>query len=569
MKATQEKPWRKYYDPETIDVQVPELSLIQYLKQSLPERENKIALIYQDQKITMDELLERVYAVADAFAGLGVKRGDSVVVVSITTPEIVYTIYALSLIGAVPNMVDPRFSEQGIRECINEVQAKYVMTLTAVYDKVAEAVKETSAEKIIVLSPVISLPKFKQFLYGLKNPFPKNMPENFLDWEAFMAYGKGVKAEEVTDRAHDCCIIVHTGGTTGPSKSVMLSDFNLNSISWEFKKTRMLGLNSGHDKVLNVMPPFIAYGFGYGIHLPLCNRMTSIIIPVLDASKLGHLIKRYRPNEITGVPYHFQTLMRDPVMKNMDLSFLTKIGIGGDAMTIPLELEIQQWLKDHHAPNGMMKGYGMTELSAFATACMQDLDKPGSVGVPAGSFIIAAFDPETGEEMELGETGEICVHGPTMMMGYYGNQEETDKVLRTHADGLKWIHTGDLGYVDEDGFVFLIGRMKRMFMNWFGYKIFPGVVENAVSQCKDVETCCVVPTPNREKGRGFEPVVYYTVGANCGRTKEDLEAELEVHCKKELPEYMYPKCYQKLETMPRTPIGKVDFVKLEESASQL
>jgi len=257
------------------------------------------------------------------------------------------------------------------------------------------------------------------------------------------------------------------------------------------------------------------------------------------------------------------------VMKNMDLSFLTKIGIGGDAMTVPLELEIMKWLKEHHAPNGMMKGYGMTELSAFATACMQDLDKPGSVGVPAGGFLIAAFDPETGEEMELGETGEICVNGPTMMMGYYGNQEETDKVIRTHADGLKWVHTGDLGYVDEDGFVFLIGRMKRMFMNWFGYKVFPGVIENTVSKCTDVETCCAVPSPNREKGRGFEPVVFYTVKPGCSKPEKELEAEMEAFCREELPEYMYPKCFVKIGEMPRTPIGKVDYVALEKTAEEI
>ena len=569
MKASQEKPWLKYYDREKAARPVPELSLVEYLKLCMSDRENNIALLYQDVAITNDELFRNIYAVADAYAGMGVKKGDYVVVVSITTPEIVYTFYALSLIGAVPNIVDPRFSVNGIRSCITEVNARFVLTLTAAYDKVVEAVKGTDVEKTIVLSPVISLPKIKQFLYGLKNKFPENMPENFIDWKAFMRYAIGSRAEHITDRAHECCVIVHTGGTTGPSKSVMLSDYDLNAISWEMKKTQMNRLNSGHDSVLNIMPPFIAYGFGYGVHLPLCNYMTSIIIPALDVAKLGSLIKKYKPQEITGVPYHYQTLMQDPVLRNVDLSFLTKPCCGGDTLAVPIEMQINAWLKAHNAPYPVIKGYGMTELSACATACVLDTNKLGSVGVPNGGFIIAAFDPETGEELDCGEIGEICIHGPTIMMGYYNNPAETDHVIREHSDGLKWVHTGDLGYVDEDGFVFLSGRAKRVFMDWFGFKIFPAAVENAIALCDDVEYSCVVPVTNDEKIRGFLPYAFYTVKSSCKKSESELNAELAEICHRELPEYMQPKFFRKIDEMPRTDIGKTDYVTLEKRAAEL
>ncbi len=559
----------KYYDTDKAARPVPELSIMEYLKEQMKDRENNIALMYQDKVITNDELFKNIYATADAFAGMGVKKGDYVVVVSITTPEIVYTFYALSLLGAVPNMVDPRFSVKGIRECITEVDARFVITLTAAYEKVVEAVKDTNVEKTVVLSPVVSLPKIKQFLYGLKNKFPTDMPESFMDWHKFMEYGEGVHAEHITDRAHECCIIVHTGGTTGPSKSVMLSDYNLNAISWEMKKTQMTRLNSGHDSVLNIMPPFIAYGFGYGVHLPLCNKMTSIIIPVLEPDKLGKLIKKYKPQEITGVPYHYQTLMQDPIMKDFDLSFLTKPCVGGDTLAVPIENQINEWLKAHNAPYPVIKGYGMTELSACATACVLDLNKPGSVGIPNGGFIIAAFDPETGEELECGETGEICVNGPTIMMGYYNNKTETDNLIHIHKDGMPWVHTGDIGYVDEDGFVFLNGRAKRVFMDWFGFKVFPAAVENVVSLCEDVEYCCVVPTPNKEHVRGFVPCVFYTVKKSCIKSEDELNAEIESLCTRELAEYMLPKYYKKLDEMPRTPIGKTDFVGLEKLANEV
>ena len=569
MKASQEKPWLKYYDPEKLSRPMPELSIMEYLKLCMKDRQNNIALLYQDVPITNEQLFENIYKTADAYAGLGVKKGDYVVVVSITTPEIVYTFYALSLLGAVPNMVDPRFSVKGIRDCITEVNARFVLTLTAAYDKVAEAVKGTNVEKTVVLSPVVSLPKIKQFLYGLKNKFPQNMPENFMDWNGLMNYAEGVHAEPVTDRANDCCIIVHTGGTTGPSKSVMLSDHDLNAISWEMKKTQMNRINSGHDSVLNIMPPFIAYGFGYGVHLPLCNYMTSIIIPALEAEKLGGLIRKYKPQEITGVPYHYQTLMQDKKMKGVDLSFLTKPCCGGDMLAVPIEKEINAWLKAHNAPYPVIKGYGMTELSACATACALDRNKLGSVGIPNGGFIIAAFDPETGEELDYGQSGEICIHGPTIMMGYYNNPEETDHVIRTHKDGLRWVHTGDIGYVDEDGFVFLQGRAKRMFMDWFGFKIFPAAIENVMALCEDVEYTCVVPVQNTENIRGFVPFAFYTVKPSCTKSEAELNKEIAAICQKELPEYMQPKYFKKLEEMPRTPIGKTDFVALEKKAAEL
>ena len=569
MKASIEKPWLKYYDPAKASLPVPELSIMEYLKLCMSDRENDVALIYQDKVITNEELFKNIYATADAFEGMGVKKGDYVVVVSITTPEIVYAFYALSLLGAVPNMVDPRFSVAGIHNCITEVDARFVITLTAAYDKVVDAVKDTNVEKTVVLSPVVSLPKVKQVLYGLINKFPKDMPKNFMDWNEFMRYGIGHRAKHITDRAHDCCIIVHTGGTTGPSKSVMLSDYDLNAISWEMKKSQMNRINSGHDSVLNIMPPFIAYGFGYGVHLPLCNYMTSIIIPALEPEKLGGLIKKYKPQEITGVPYHYQTLMQDPVMKGVDLSFLTKPCCGGDTLAVPVENQINEWLKAHNAPYPVIKGYGMTELSACATACVLELNKPGSVGVPNGGFVISAFDQETGEEMDYGESGEICITGPTIMMGYYNNQAETDNVIRVHDDGLRWVHTGDLGYVDEDGFVFLNGRAKRVFMDWFGFKIFPAAIENVMALCEDVEYTCVVPATNTEHVRGFVPYAFYTVKAGCTKTEEQLNKELTDVCNKELPEYMQPKYFKKLDEMPRTPIGKTDYVSLEKFAADL
>ena len=256
-------------------------------------------------------------------------------------------------------------------------------------------------------------------------------------------------------------------------------------------------------------------------------------------------------------------------MDGVDLSFLTKPCVGGDMLAVPIEKEINAWLSAHNAPYPVIKGYGMTELSACATACILDKNKPGSVGVPNADFIIAAFDRETGEELDCGQVGEICIHGPTIMMGYYNDPKETDNVIRTHEDGLRWVHTGDIGYVDEEGFVFLNGRAKRMFMDWFGFKIFPAAIEDVLSLCADVEYSCVVPVVNKENIRGFVPYVFYTVKPSCTKSEEELNKELADLCRKELAEYMQPKYYKKIDEMPRTSIGKTDYVSLEKKAAEL
>ena len=436
MKATEAKPWLKYLDSEGLNRKYPELSIVDYLLWRNADRLDHIALSYYDNKITIYEMYDRSCRTANAFAALGVKEDDIVVVVSACTPEIVYTFYGLSLIGAVSDMVDPRYSAEGIREYIKEVNARFVLTLDVAYDKVVEAIQGTSVEKVIVLSPSESLPFPLKSLYKLKNPLKKNMPEGFMHWADFFDNGQYFKTPYIHDRQDRCCVIVHTGGTTGRSKSVMLSDRNINNVQFQYWKSLMANTKTSDDSFLNVMPPFIAYGLGYGVHLPVCSGMTSVIIPELDPDELAKLVLKYKPADIAGTPSHFLIMMNDRRMKNADLSFFKNACVGGDSISLTAEQEINDFLKEHNAPWQLTKGYGMTELSAVATACMLDVNRLGSVGIPHADFLIAAFNPETGEELELGEIGEICVHGPTMMMGYYKNEKETEAAFFTDENGL-------------------------------------------------------------------------------------------------------------------------------------
>jgi len=570
MKATETRPWLKNYYPEDLAMVMPKLSVTDYLLWRGQDRLHLPAINYYDRMFDLCEVFARIFETANAYAKLGVKRGDIVIVCAPTTPETIFTFYGLCLLGAVSNMVDPRYSVEGIREYIEEVDSKFVMTIDVAYDKIVEAVKGTNVQKVVVLSPSESLPVPIKQLYKLKNPLKKNMPSNFYHWGDFYKDGKDFKTEYVHGQHDECCIIVHTGGTTGKSKSVMLSHDNLNAVSFQYSKCLMKHIRVlGKDKFLDIMPPFVAYGMGYGVHIPLASGITCVIVPQFDPKNFAKLVLHHKPQDIAGAPSHFLELMNDKRMENADLSFFTNASCGGDSISLQNEEKVTKWLLEHKAPYPLTKGYGMTELAAVATACMLNVNRPGSVGVPHADYLIAAFDPETGEELDMGQEGEICVHGPTMMMGYYNQPEETAHVLRKHADGLTWVHTGDLGYMDEDGFLYIKGRLKRMIIRTDGFKVFPAAIEDVISSCEDISMVTVVGTDAVDAVQGQVPHAFYTVQEGCTRSEQEIEAEVKANCEKKLAEYMQPAYFTRIDAMPFTAIGKVDYRNLEARAAEM
>ena len=396
----------------------------------------------------------------------------------------------------------------------------------------------------------------------------KNMPRGFLGWSEFIAQGKDFEVEYVHDQHAECCVIVHTGGTTGHPKSVMLSHDNINAVSFQFTKSLMKSIRrEGEDKFLNIMPPFVAYGLGYGVHIPLASGIPSVIVPKFEPENFAKLVLHHRPQDIAGAPSHFLTLINDPRMQRFDsCASFTNASCGGDSISLENEARVSEFFKAHGAPYPLTKGYGMTELAAVSTACMLTINRPGSVGIPHADVLIAAFDPETGEELEMGESGEICVHSPTMMMGYYNNPEETANILRTHKDGLKWIHTGDRGHMDEDGYVYIEGRIKRMIIRVDGFKIFPSALEAVITSCPDVLEATVVGTRAVGEVQGQVPHAFFTLRDECKKSGDEVAAELKALCEKKLAEYAQPKYFTCIDKMPMTTVGKIDFRALEEKS---
>ena len=563
--ASQAKPWLKYYDQKFINQTLPALSAFEYVCQRSKNHLNDTALEYYGRKFTYADLIVNVKKTAAALRGAGVKKGDIITVVSIMTPEIIALFYAADMMGATLNLVDPRYSVEGIREYIEEVDSHLLVCLNVVYERCRQAAKRTNVEKVIVLSPADSLPPLMAVGYKLTTPDKNKYASNVIRWKQFIKGGEGQStAAEPYDPDH-ACVVVHTGGTTGSPKGVMLTDDCFNGIALQFQAYPKL-FHRG-QKLMNVMPPFIAYGFACGIHLPLVLGFTVIIIPNLDPAKLGSLVLKHKPEHMFGVPTHYQQLAADPKLRDKDLSFIINYAAGGDSLSRGAEQTVNDFLAAHGARYPIAKGYGMTEVSSAATVAAGLDNKPGSVGIPMVNTVVAAFEPGTDQELPIGQRGELCISGPCLMKGYYNKPEETAILLRRHPDGRVWAHTGDMGYLDEDGFVFLDSRIKRMIIRHDGFKVFPSMIENVVSRHPAVHQCSVVGCADKDHTQGRLPFVYIVLKADTTAKKKQVIRELERMCAEELPEYVQPVAYKFISSMPMTPVGKVDYRQLEADIS--
>ena len=563
--ASQAKPWLKYYDQKFIDQTLPALSAFEYVCQRSKNHLNDTALEYYGRKFAYADLIVNVKKTAAALRGAGVKKGDIITVVSIMTPEIIALFYAADMMGATLNLVDPRYSVEGIREYIEEVDSHLLVCLNVVYERCRQAAKRTNVEKVIVLSPADSLPPLMAVGYKLTTPDKNKYASNVIRWKQFIKGGEGQStAAEPYDPDH-ACVVVHTGGTTGSPKGVMLTDDCFNGIALQFQAYPKL-FHRG-QKLMNIMPPFIAYGFACGIHLPLVLGFTVIIIPNLDPAKLGSLVLKHKPEHMFGVPTHYQQLASDPKLRDKDLSFIINYAAGGDSLSRGAEQTVNDFLAAHGARYPIAKGYGMTEVSSAATVAAGLDNKPGSVGIPMVNTVVAAFEPGTDQELPIGQRGELCISGPCLMKGYYNKPEETAILLRRHPDGRVWAHTGDMGYLDEDGFVFLDSRIKRMIIRHDGFKVFPSMIENVVNRHPAVHQCSVVGCADKDHTQGRLPFVYIVLKADTTAKKKQVIRELERMCAEELPEYVQPVAYKFISSMPMTPVGKVDYRQLEADIS--
>lgn len=364
-----------------------------------------------------------------------------------------------------------------------------------------------------------------------------------------------------------CCVIEHTGGTTGTPKGVMLSNENVNALVLQSILTD-IDMKREHTW-MNIMPPFLAFGIGMGLHLPLVIGMETILILSFDVNKFDDLLIKYNPIHMAIVPAYWGVLINSKKLAKKDLSYIIAPTVGGDTMDTTLEKNANAFLREHGCKYPITKGYGMTEVCAGVCGTVDANNEIGSVGIPFVKTVISVFDPETGEEMKYNEQGEICISGPNVMLGYYNNQAATDAIKRVHKDGSVWIHSGDVGYMNEKGSLYIVDRVKKLIVRYDGFKVFPSLIEKAVSSHPAVAGCCAVGTPDKKHAQGKLPLVFAALKPAYSNKHEAVEAALAMLCGKELPEYAQPIKFKFVESLPLTPIGKVDYRALEKEAGNL
>lgn len=562
-KPSQEKPWMKYYSEKARSTPLPQRTIYNYMKECNQANLDTTAVYYYGAKISYRELIRRTEEAADAFAGLGIRQGDLVSFVSVAVPETICSIYALNKLGATANMIDPRMDIDSIRRMILESGSRTVVIIDIAFPKLKAIMADVAQENIIVQSAARSLTPIKRLAKTLTTKTDVPYGGSIINWDTFLEKGKGVTAQEAPYVGDAVAAITHTGGTTGFPKGVMLTNDSMNAAAFNFQNA---GLHQDKgDGFLGIIPVFTSYGMVCGMHMPLCMRFKLIPIPAFVPAKMGKLVRQFRPNHMIATPAFYEMMMDSKDVKGLDLSFLITMGSGGDTMNEGLEHKLSEFMKAHKIPYPLAQGYGMSEVSAAASFCVNDIYKNSSVGIPSITTTIGVFDPDTGEELGYNEQGEVCITGPSMMKGYYNRPEETDIVMRKHSDGQIWIHSGDIGYIDEDGFVFIIGRVKRMITRFDGHKVFPVNIESMVSEREEVHNCCVIGVDDLGHGQGQYPLVMVELAEGIDREKACRE--IFVECQARLEERGKPVAVLAVDQIPLTGAGKNDYRALEKEYS--
>lgn len=564
-----DKPWLKYYTEEAINTPFPECTIYEYVLEKNKANLTKQAIRYFDKCFTYAQMFSLIDDAAKGFSSIGVKKGELVSMCMLTMPETIYSIYALNKLGAVCNLIEPRTNAELIKDRINDSKSKILVVVDVFLPKILQIVDQTELEQILVVPISNSMPLITKIGFKLTKgrKIPKMNDAKYLYWKDFLHNGCNAEPNFASYEKNQAAAIIYTGGTTGVPKGAVLSNdcFTAMAVQAYYDAPTLFT----KDRFLEIMPPFIAYGLIFGHFIPFCAGLENCLIPVFEPKKFADLVLKYKPNHVVGVPAFFESLANSKLLKGKDISYLTSCITGGDKMLVATEKHINNVYKEHGCTNLIMKGYGMTELGSAATfTSTPECNLEGSVGIPTHYTTVKVINPNTGEELKYNQQGELCMTGPTMMMEYYNNPKETSNVMKTHSDGLTWIHTGDIGYITEDGVIFIVDRIKRMIIRPDGHNVWPSQIENVITKHTDVSDCAVVGLPNPENKNGKIPTAFIVVKDGID-TNEQLIENIDQFCKQRLPERDVAMAYRFIEKLPLTLVGKVDYRALEKKAERL
>ncbi len=562
-KSYKGKPWLKYYDEDGISphIDFPDCSMVDMVMQSAEKWPDNTAYIYYGHKVTYKNFVRKIEKTARALKNYGVKEGDRVTICMPNTPEGITMVYAVNMVGAICNMVHPLSSEKELEYYIKVTESKYVLVIDAVFDKIYKLRDTAQLERIIVVRPSDGLGFLKKKLYNTLHVKKVRLPANdsrVVLWEDFIANSYFYQGNYHEDRGgDDLAVIMYSGGTTGAPKAVMLSNLNINAES--ICDGAMIRQVVPGATVLSILPLFHCFGLGVCIHTPLCRGMGCILIPAFSHKQFADIIRKNEPNFIVGVPTLFEALINTKLKSN-DLSSVTAVICGGDALNQTLRDKVNDFLAHHGSEAKIRVGYGLTEGSGAVCLSPEHTFADGIIGVPMPNMDFKIIKNDTFSELPAGEEGEICISGPLVMMGYLGDDAETAQTIRLHDDGKLWLHTGDIGYFGEDGLVYFAQRLKRIIIS-SGYNIYPTHLESIINSHEAVLTSTVIGIDHHYKGQVPKAFIVLKPGYKPGKR---LEREIRELLERNVPIYALPAAYEFRDKLPTTKIGKVAFRELEK-----
>ena len=564
-KTKPKSPWEKYYKKKDMNITSPNKSLYRFLRDKAIENDynNNIAITYFGTHRTYNDFFKEIHIVAKSFKSQGIRKGDVVTILSANIPEAVVSFYALNKIGAVANILHPLLSENEIKQALQNYSSVMIVAMDICYSKIKNIIKETNVYKAVIISAKDSMNTLTKIGYeltqGRKIEKPKSS-ELYIYWKDFYLKGKNYNTTKVEESGNrdTPAVILQSGGSTGTPKGIVLSNGNFNSAT--IAATKAYPDLCNEDRILGILPIFHGLGLEVGMNDAFYVGAEVVLIPTFKAQEFDKLLVKHKPTVLLGVPTLFEALTTNERMENVSLAQLKYVIAGGDTLNKNRVNKINDFLHSHGAKTNMIQGYGMTEAVAAVCVDLKYASRPGTIGIPWPGIYLKIVHPGTDEEVEYGTDGEICISGPVVMLGYYNNERETNDALHIHKDGNIWLHSGDIGCMDKDGFVSYKQRIKRMIVT-SGYNVYPSQIEEVLETHPAVMDATVIGIPHQYKVEVGKAYIALKKGY---RETEELKKELLELCKKNLAYYAIPKEWEFRKSLPKTIVGKVDFRKLQE-----
>jgi len=555
----EQKPWLKFYQHVPHNIDYPRVTMYEALKNTADQNPDAIAYDFLGYTSTYRKFMSEIDHCADALNALGLKKGEKITISMPTSPQGIICFYAANKLGAVSSMIHPLSTAKEIEFYLNVAKSRFALTLDAFYAKFKEVKTSTLLETLIVARIPDYLNLFKKIGFNLTKGrlIPKVPPDPMVKWWADLMKGKYAKAPQIQMDTDDLAVILYSGGTTGVPKGIMLS--NMNFIS-EGMQVSAWGKLSSADSILAILPIFHGFGLGVCVNACFMGGGKSILVPQFTPETVADLISSKKPSFVIGVPTLFDALSRSPKMQKADLSCLRATFCGADSLPCTVKERFEEMVKKQGGGVQLLEGYGLTEAVTAIMAMPLGHYREGSIGVPFPDMLAKVVTLDTTDEAPLGEEGEICVSGPAVMMGYLDNPQETAETLKKHADGRIWLHTGDIGTMDQDGFFHFRLRQKRMIKS-SGMNVYPAQVEELLYKHPKVRDACVIGVPDEAQVQVVKGFVVLKNPADAGA---ETEKELINYCREHLIKWSCPRSIEFRDDLPKTLVGKIAFNVLEK-----